>query len=242
VKVSDRLRAGTSDSDALNGSKKDEGCRSLFVYCVDVLHFSEHEAYGRMEAARVGRRFPRVLDALANGSITLTTISLLAAHLTDENHEVRLAAAKHKKKREVEALVAAWRPRPAVANVIRKLPTPATPPNPSPAVVVQAEMPASAPISVYVEPPVPASRRPVIAPLSTQQYRIQLTISTETHDKLRRVQDLMRHTNPKGDPAVIFDRALSLLLDHFEKTKNAAPSRPRSSRGLKPARDMFLPQ
>lgn len=29
----------------------------------------------------------------------------------------------------------------------------------------------------------------------------------------------MRHTNPKGDPAVIFDRALTLLVDHLERTK-----------------------
>src|SRR5262249_6059112 len=51
-----------------------------------------------------------------------------------------------------------------------------------------------------------------LAPLSSEHYRVQFTISQATHDKLRRVQDLMRHTNPNGDPAVIFDRALTLLL------------------------------
>jgi hypothetical protein len=33
-----------------------EGCSSLFTYCTQVLHLSEHAAYGRIEAARVTRR------------------------------------------------------------------------------------------------------------------------------------------------------------------------------------------
>jgi hypothetical protein len=35
---------------------------------------------------------------------------------------------------------------------------------------------------------------------------VQITVTRETHDKLRRVQDLLRHVVPNGDPAVIFDR------------------------------------
>src|SRR5436189_205618 len=33
-----------------------EGCASLFAYCTDVLHFSEHEAFHRIEVARAARR------------------------------------------------------------------------------------------------------------------------------------------------------------------------------------------
>jgi hypothetical protein len=39
---------------------------------------------------------------------------------------------------------------------------------------------------------------------------VQFTVSRETYDKLRHAQDLLRHTIPTGDPAVIFDRALTL--------------------------------
>ncbi len=63
-----------------------EGCSSLFTYCTQVLHLSEHAAYGRIEAARAVRRFPIILERLGEGSITLTTVGLLAAHLTSENH------------------------------------------------------------------------------------------------------------------------------------------------------------
>src|SRR5262245_30269674 len=35
-----------------------EGCSSLFTYCTQVLHLSEHAAYNRIETARAARRFP----------------------------------------------------------------------------------------------------------------------------------------------------------------------------------------
>src|SRR6188472_4038706 len=41
-----------------------EGCSSLFTYCCQVLRFSEHEAYHRIEAARAARTFPVILDRL----------------------------------------------------------------------------------------------------------------------------------------------------------------------------------
>ena len=104
-----------------------EGCSSLFTYCTQVLHLSEHAAYNRIEAARTARRFP----------------------------DSRAA------RRRV---------------------------NPS-----------------------------------------QFTVSKETHDKLRRVQDLMRHTIPDGDPSAIFDRALTVLLSELERRKLAAATRPRAA-------------
>jgi len=78
------------------------GYSSLFVYCTQSLHLSEAAAYARITAARASRSFPDILPNLTNGSVTLTTISLLAAHLTDENHEALLHAARDKSRREVE--------------------------------------------------------------------------------------------------------------------------------------------
>src|SRR5580765_8087629 len=63
-----------------------EGCSSLFSYCTQVLHLSEHAAYGRIEAARAARRHPVILDMLAAGLVNLTTVCLLAPHLTEEDH------------------------------------------------------------------------------------------------------------------------------------------------------------
>src|SRR3989304_2318914 len=55
-----------------------EGSSSLFTYCTQVLRLSEHAAYGRIEAARAARRFPLVLEMLAEGAVTLAAVGLLA--------------------------------------------------------------------------------------------------------------------------------------------------------------------
>jgi hypothetical protein len=114
-----------------------EGCSSLFTYCTQVLHLSEHAAYGRIEAARAARKWPVVLDMLADGSLHLTAVALLRRHLTVDNHLELLAAARHRTKREVEEIIAALQPQPAVPSTVRKLPVPKTPspaasPSPNP--------------------------------------------------------------------------------------------------------------
>jgi hypothetical protein len=75
-----------------------QGYSSLFVYCRDALSLSEHEAYNRIEVARAARRFPVILEMLAEGAVSLTSVRLLAPHLTPENHRSVLASALGKRK------------------------------------------------------------------------------------------------------------------------------------------------
>jgi hypothetical protein len=82
-----------------------EGCASLFTWCTEVLHLSEAAAYNRIEVARIGRRFPAVFDALDEGSVTLTAVKVLGPYLTEANHADLLAAARHRSRREIEALL-----------------------------------------------------------------------------------------------------------------------------------------
>jgi hypothetical protein len=81
------------------------------------------------------------------------------------------------------------------------------------------------PLISMAAPPRPA----VVTPLAPERYKVQFTMSREAHDKLRRAQDLLRHSIPSGDPAAIFERALTLLIDDLEKRKLAAVSRPRAA-------------
>jgi hypothetical protein len=99
-----------------------EGCASLFSYCVERLRLSEHAAYHRIEAARAVRRFPVILERLANGMVTLTAVTLLRPHLTDENHERLLKAAAGRSKRAVEVMVRGLAPLPDERASVRKLP------------------------------------------------------------------------------------------------------------------------
>jgi len=225
-----------------------QGYASLFTYCVQVLHLSEHAAYLRIEAARVARRFPLILGRLADGSLHLTAVSLLGPHLTHANHVALFDEARHKSKREVEQLIARLRPQADVRATVRKLPATKPIAGTSPEVLrLEVAVPGSdSPVAVAhttsptMSAQVATPRRPEIKPLAPERYKVQCTISRETHDKLRHVQDLLRHTIPDGDVAAIFDRALTILLADLSRAKWSATERPRSRREA-PSRSRHIP-
>ena len=212
-----------------------EGVKSLYGYCTQVLHLSEHAAYNRIGAARAARKYPVILDLLADGSVNVTTVTILAPKLTPENHRALLAEATHRTRDEVEVIKARLDPRPDVPATIRKAPVPA----PVAAMLPLMAMPGENLISTAgAAPPVvqstPPPPRPVIEPLTPERYRLQFTVGKATHDRLRRLQDLLAREIPDGDPAAIFDRALTLLLTEVEKKKLAAVAKPRTPRPAKP--------
>jgi hypothetical protein len=139
-----------------------EGYSSLFTYCTQVLHLSEHAAYGRIEAARVARRFPVLLERLEAGDLTLTTIGLLAPHLTSENYQHLIETACGRSKRGVEQLVAMLRPQPDTPSVVRKLPQPSSE-RPLRTVQTRHANQLSTPIETPVSP-APAFTEPKVAP------------------------------------------------------------------------------
>ena len=209
-----------------------EGYPSLFAYCTQVLHYAEHAALNRIEVARAARRLPALLEHIADGRLHLTGARLLAPHLSDENVDALLAAACYKSKREIEELIAALKPRPDAASLVRKLPAPEslaiaepTAHGPEPSTTTTALCPNS--VILKSTPP-----RSVVMPLAPERFKVQFTISRETRDKLQQVQDLMRHVVPNGDPATIFDRALTVLLAELERKKFAATATPRRARQL----------
>src|SRR6266446_7006517 len=108
-----------------------QGYGSLFSYCTQALRLSEDAACNRIEAARACRRFPQILELLASGSLTLTSVRLLAPHLTAENHQSVLAKARDRSRREIEVLEAELAPRPDIPSTVRKLPCPTATPLPS---------------------------------------------------------------------------------------------------------------
>jgi hypothetical protein len=59
---------------------------------------------------------------------------------------------------------------------------------------------------------------------------LRVRVRRETHDKLHRAQNLLRHVIPDGDVAEVLDHALTLLVRDLEKKKLANVSRPRPAR------------
>jgi len=190
------------------------GFSSLFAYCTTVLKLSEGEAYNRIEAARAAARRPELLNRLRDGSLSLTTLRLVAPHISDDDTQL-LEAAAGKSRRQVAELVLAKRPEQPAISSLRKLP--------------HLESRRAEPTA-----PLPASRRPVVAPVSADQYRITITANREMRDELCRVQDLLRHQIPDGDPGKILARALSLLREQLEKNKLGAATPKHKSRRTRP--------
>ena len=198
------------------------GHGSLFSYCTQVLRLSEDAACNRIDVARACRRFSVILERLASGALSMATVRMLRPHLTADNHEAVLEEASGRSRQDVLELIALLAPRPDVPSTVRKLPTAAVPAPSAP----MATSPASEP-SILTPPP---TRRPIIEPTSPERYRVQFTVGQDTHDKLRRLQALLRREIPNGDPAAIFDRAVTLLLEKVEKEKTGAAARPRPIR------------
>src|SRR5262245_24132562 len=103
------------------GAYRSWACDTLATYCVYELRLSEDEAQRRCRAARIARQFPLLFDMLADASIHLTGILLLAPYLTVENHRDLLARASYRRKREIERLVAELDPASDVPAVVEPL-------------------------------------------------------------------------------------------------------------------------
>jgi hypothetical protein len=163
---------------------------------------------------------------------------VLAPVMTHQNAAALLDRARHTSKRRLARIVAEIHPQPPIPTSVRKLPIPrpAAPPESITAVGdgthADAEMPSpeeEGHESLLLTPPLP-TRPAAITPLAPDIYKVQFTLSSAGYKKLRRAQDLLRHTIPDGDAGVILERALGVLVDHLDKKKLAATERPQPAR------------
>jgi hypothetical protein len=210
------------------------GYPSMHAYCVGELHLSEDAAAKRIQAARAARRFPILLDALADGRLHLTGVCLLAPHLTHDNAEELIAAARHRRKSEIEeTLLRRLVPPGAVAlaegnfgdapGLARHAPAhvPAGDRGPADGGGQHA-------LAHVGESAFPAPR----APHAPTAHGIELPAATR--EKLRYARDLLSHALPTGDEAQVIDRALDLLIATLEKRKFGAATKPSGRAGTKP--------
>ncbi len=207
------------------------GYGSMFDFCVKGLGLSEGEAFRRILASRLGRRFPVVHAKLASGAVHLSALELLRERLTDENHAELLDAVSGKSKREVEVLLAARFPRPDVPSTIRKLPKRPDLRSNSTSTTLELERRATAEVG--------EQSRARIEPLSEARFKIEFTAGAELRAKVELCRDLLSHANPSRDLAVVIERAIDLLLGELESQRLARRRRPRRAgvvRGAKASR------
>ena len=80
----------------------------------------------RTRAARLAREFPVLLEALTDGRLHLSGITLLAPHLNAQNFESLFDSAVGKTKREIEEMVARHFPQTESLPLVTMIPTQAS--------------------------------------------------------------------------------------------------------------------
>jgi hypothetical protein len=113
------------------------------------------------------------------------------------------------------------------------LPASTTPAGPAPAGAPAIATPTTAPPTTAP----PSQRRPIVLPSAPERYRVQFTIGPQAHEKLRRLQTLLRREIPSGDPGLIFERAVEMLLDKVERSKLGKVARPRKRAAIRSGTD-----
>src|SRR3954469_18319172 len=99
---------------------------SMFKFLVEELRMSEAQAYLRLEAARLARKYPLIISLLATGAVHLSALRQISPLLTPDNHVDLLERVRGKSKRQVEKLVAELDPKPDVPSWMRRIPQPAS--------------------------------------------------------------------------------------------------------------------
>jgi hypothetical protein len=217
----------------------DLGYPSLFEYCVSALGLCESTAGRHIAAARVCRNHAQALAMVARGELHASALSLMKKHITAENAAELFESCTRKSARQVEELLAARLPKPDVADLIRRLPTPniessALPPT------LDAMTASTVPMSegrknevlaaaAATASDLPEARRP--EPLSADRYGVHFTADGEFCQLLERVRGLAGHRLPSGDLLTLLKRGLEAYEHELEKERFAVGRKPKSSRG-----------
>jgi hypothetical protein len=213
------------------------GYPSMHAYCVGALGLSEDAAFKRIQAARAARGFPLLFEAVADGRLHLTGLCLLAPHLTADNVDELVAAASHRRKSEIEVLLAQrvvsldamLRPLSQLAPAQVEAVGPGALASLSGCELAPGQVGATAPGAPRAASqlaPAQVGAPSESSPDSAVRYALQVTIDRDTHDKLRYAQALLSHALPSGDVAQVLDRALDALIGQLEKRKAGAATSP----------------
>ncbi len=212
------------------------GYSSSFVYCTEHLRLSKASAFRRTTAARLLSRFPEVAAYLLDGRLGLTTLCLLKDVLTEESAAEILERAAGRTENEVEVLVASLRPRPALPDLIRALPSRETT-GPEPAASPQAPLGSGAEPThsqesqdILASPVSQAPRRAAVEPLDEKLHVIRMTVGPEFMAELEEVKAALSHQVPPGATLeVLLRRCFRVVLDASSKRRRGGMPRKKAA-------------
>ena len=164
-------------------------CDSMHAFCVRELKLRPQQAFKWMQVARAARRLPLLLDAIADGRLTRSSVVVLAAHLTEENVEQVLSEAAWKSESELERLVAARSARAEIIATRVDGTAGGTELQLSSRIVESASDPA---------PPAAPSEASSLADLAPQTHSLHLRLTDQELELLSAPRDYSRTPSPRG--------------------------------------------
>jgi 5-methylcytosine-specific restriction endonuclease McrA len=234
---------------------REAGYGSLWSFCLRELALREGAVGRRVGAMRVLREFPRLEAPLRDGRLSLTTAVTLRPVLTPENQDEIVALAAYKTDEETRYLVATLEPRRAPKEGIRKLSEPA-PRLSGPARAVEAlagggerteappgetgsppDVPAVEPEPFALAPPPRPPNRPILDPVSADQWSMRVTIDRSFKEDLETLACLLSHKVPDGNLGAVLREAVRCAIERHGKRRGAVkPERERKPVARKPRR------
>ena len=192
---------------------RERGHSSLYSYCVAELKYSPSAAKRRLTAARCIAKFPGIYELFVQKQVSLTTLSIIAPVLREENQEDILRQVSGKSPQEVEWVAARLNPtKPCLDKIIP--------------ILVQTETvkPDLAPENTNKEEIHLGSREPELkcseiesskscAQLVLEErYRFVFSASKAFKEKLDQVKSL---TSGKLHPGAKLEQVLEILMNDY---------------------------
>jgi hypothetical protein len=200
---------------------EEEGYQSTYSYCVKCLGYDESGAYRRIQAARVCKRYPHILDYIISGELSLSSLILLSPVLTDSNHEVLISEARGKSKRELETHLAGLDPRPGTPDAFHRMPAPPMWMTPA----VASSNPLSSEHSAQplelsgVLSAQPPGEWQAVMPLTLERVRVGFDAAVALMQLIGRAKLILRHKYPEGRLEDVLREALEILIERKDPDK-----------------------
>jgi len=197
----------------------EEGQPSLFAFCTNALTLSEAESFARITAARLIRRFPVIHDHLRSGALSLTSLRLISAHLTEENADHIFANVVGRSSRDIEKMVATLANKRAIAQSASD---------------TTAKIGISFPRSLFHdaqsasgshEPPVLCHKPDRTRYVAAEHVEIRFVANEQLLAKIDRIKGLALSKNIGSRLEDVFDHVLESYLKHHDPARRAAKNR-----------------
>jgi len=198
------------------------GYGSLFDYCTRHLGLGKYSVWNRTQVAGISRRFPQVLERLAAGKVSLSSLGVLAPHLSEGNVDRLLAECEGKTKDEVKEIIAGLSPKPAAEPSIRRRPAP----RPEPGTAAVEGQDAALPTASRAAPPRPAGSVEAARP---EVYNFRFSGGRKLKEKLERLAEVLGIENPRSRMPEVIERALDLALEKRDPQRKLERRRKREA-------------